>query len=94
MMVDYHDFTSKDMPKVERNQLGVGDIWINAAECPQCGEVVRSRNRHDFRYCQCGTLAVDGGSFYLKRMISKGYTFDDIIEHSESFSDVAQSDEE
>jgi hypothetical protein len=40
-------------------------VW--AVECPKCHEVIWSRHRHDFRYCKCGAVYVDGGRDYLKR---------------------------
>lgn len=83
-MIDYHDFTAKGTPQAERKKLNVGDIWINAAECSSCGEVVRSRNRHDFRYCKCGKIAVDGGSNYCKRL-GEGF-----IDRSEMFEDCGE----
>lgn len=65
-ITDYHDFLSISTSKYEREKLGIGDIWINAIVCLSCGDYVRSRNRHDFRYCTCGSIAVDGGSFYQR----------------------------
>jgi hypothetical protein len=71
MTFDYHLFTIPSTPKFAREKLGIGPIYSNAARCLQCGEVVRSRNRHDFRSCSCGTLTVDGGSWYAKRIGDK-----------------------
>lgn len=86
-MIDYHDFTTIDTPLAERRRLGVGDIWINAARCLRCDEVVRSRNRHDFRACKCGAIMVDGGSWYSRRVFND----DKPLWRDESvpFSDVA-----
>tara|TARA_R110002167_G_scaffold54093_3_gene154407 strand:+ start:3994 stop:4329 length:336 start_codon:yes stop_codon:yes gene_type:complete len=42
-------------------------IVKNAVECKKCGEVVESRHRHDFLYCHCGAISVDGGTDYLRR---------------------------
>lgn len=42
-------------------------IIKNAAECLKCGDVVESKHVHDFRFCKCGAIAVDGGHEYLKR---------------------------
>jgi len=88
-ILDYHDFTTIDTPKEERDKKNVGDIWINAAQCLLCGEVVRSRNRHDYRYCKCGNVAVDGGSMYIKRSYKEPDTFKDIVV---LFSDVKTDD--
>ena len=81
MPTDYHDFTTKNTPKSERNRLGVGHIWINAVTCNRCGNTIRSKNRHDFVWCSCGSVAVDGGSWYCKRVgldfTEKSEVFDD-----------------
>lgn len=44
----------------------------NAAECGECGDVIESRHRHDFVWCSCGNLAVDGGLDYAKRLFGNG----------------------
>ena len=38
---------------------------ITAAQCPNCGDILFSRARHDFRTCTCGDTSVDGGRSYL-----------------------------
>ena len=43
-------------------------IILNAVYCIKCKEVVESTHRHDFRYCSCGAVAVDGGKAYLRRV--------------------------
>lgn len=39
---------------------------INAIKCPTCGDIIYSRARHDFRWCGCGEVAIDGGFEYSK----------------------------
>lgn len=39
---------------------------INAYRCPKCGSTVYSRSRHDYRWCPCETIAVDGGLDYTR----------------------------
>lgn len=82
-VTDYHDWTYRSTPKKKRKQLSVGDIYLNAAICKKCDYFIRSRNRHDMVYCKCGTVAVDGGSFYQK---ITGYTQAIII--TEYYDDV------
>jgi hypothetical protein len=43
-------------------------IVCNQIKCNKCGDTPFSRNRHDFRYCKCGAVAVDGGQEYLRRV--------------------------
>ena len=39
---------------------------IKAIKCKKCGDTIYSRNTHDFHYCSCKTVAVDGGFDYLR----------------------------
>jgi hypothetical protein len=43
-------------------------IVQNAIRCKKCGDLVASEHRHDFRWCKCKSVAVDGGHDYLKRV--------------------------
>jgi hypothetical protein len=42
-------------------------IISNSIRCRKCGDVIYSASRHDFKYCSCKSVAVDGGMDYLKR---------------------------
>ena len=44
-------------------------IILNAARCKLCDEVIYSKYQHDFKFCKCGAVAVDGGTAYIKRAI-------------------------
>lgn len=39
---------------------------IQALKCKKCGDIIFSRSRHDFRYCSCGAIFVDGGFDYFR----------------------------
>jgi hypothetical protein len=54
-------------------------IISNKAKCLKCGDIIESTYRHDFRYCSCRTIFVDGGHSYLRR----GGDFDYLEELSE-----------
>jgi hypothetical protein len=84
-MTDYQEFTTKQTTKSDRRRLGVGDIWLNSAQCKQCKEIIRSRNQHHFVTCSCGAVSVDGGSWYRKRSLRDGAGFEDL---SEMYDDV------
>lgn len=43
-------------------------ILRNAIECLKCHETIVSGHVHDFRYCSCKAVAVDGGPEYLRRL--------------------------
>lgn len=42
-------------------------IITNKIRCKKCGDVIESTHRHDFKFCKCGAVAVDGGKDYLRR---------------------------
>lgn len=43
-------------------------IRVNKIRCKRCGDVIESRYRHDFKFCRCRSVAVDGGFDYLRRV--------------------------
>lgn len=42
-------------------------IIKNCIKCKCCGDIIESTSVHDFKFCSCGKVAVDGGRSYLKR---------------------------
>ena len=42
-------------------------IKINKIRCKRCGDIIESKTAHDFKFCKCGAVAVDGGKEYLRR---------------------------
>lgn len=86
---DYHTLCTPSTSKADRRKLDIGDIYSNAAKCLSCLEVVRSKNRHDFTSCSCGTLTVDGGSWYAKR-IGDRTKWEDMVVY---FNDAKERDE-
>ncbi len=55
----------------------------NCAKCLVCGDVVESKHCHDFRWCKCGNMAVDGGLAYLKRSAKKMDMVEDCSEYED-----------
>lgn len=49
----------------------------NRAKCLLCGDVIESFHVHDFKWCKCGALGVDGGRDYARRLF---HNSDDIEE--------------
>ena len=43
-------------------------IKRNIAQCMKCNDIIESYHRHDFVGCSCGTIYVDGGKDYLRRV--------------------------
>ena len=39
---------------------------VNCIVCPSCKDVIYSRARHDFHFCSCGEIAIDGGFEYMR----------------------------
>ena len=46
-------------------------IRNNKIKCKKCGDIIESIDVHDFKWCSCGTVAVDGGREYLRRVGNK-----------------------
>ena len=43
-------------------------IKCNKIQCKLCDDIIESKSVHDFRWCKCGMVAVDGGKDYLRRV--------------------------
>lgn len=66
-------------------------IKRNAIRCNHCGDEIESVHVHDFRWCSCGSVFVDGGREYLRR----GYRdstadFEDLAEWEDVAGDHTQ----
>lgn len=42
-------------------------IIHNRIRCKLCGDIIESEYTHDFKFCKCGAVAVDGGKEYIRR---------------------------
>lgn len=50
-----------------KNKDELGDVLkVDGVYCKKCEDVIYSAHVHDFHYCHCGAVAVDGGREYLK----------------------------
>ena len=54
-------------------------ILVNKIQCKKCKDIIESKYVHDFKWCVCRNIAVDGGLEYLRRVGN----LEDIIELSE-----------
>jgi hypothetical protein len=43
-------------------------IKHNKIRCLKCNDVIESLYGHDFKWCKCRSVAVDGGKEYLRRL--------------------------
>lgn len=57
-----------DEAEFRGNETPAKQILVNRIKCKKCGDVIESRSCHDFKYCSCGAVAVDGGYDYLRRL--------------------------
>jgi len=46
-------------------------ILSNKIRCNFCQDTIKSKHRHDFVFCSCGAVAVDGGKDYLRRVFNE-----------------------
>lgn len=44
------------------------EIISNKIKCKKCGDIIESKSTNDYKRCSCGTVAIDGGKDYLKRI--------------------------
>ena len=65
--------------KYTQNNLTNNKILINKIQCKKCKDIIESKYVHDFKWCSCKSVAVDGGLEYLRRVGN----IEDIIELSE-----------
>lgn len=77
------EINSIELEYIESDKF-VGDIkkWVvdmnkriirNAAQCSKCHDVIESFDRHDFKFCKCEAIFVDGGHDYLRHGGSPEY---------------------
>ncbi|OAM76025.1 DUF7695 domain-containing protein [Devosia elaeis] len=58
--------------------MNYDDIIIrNSVRCLDCRDEIVSVHRHDFKYCRCGNVAVDGGDQYLRRVYKADARWED-----------------
>ena len=55
-------------------------ILRNSAKCLKCGDEVESKHVHDFQWCSCKNIAVDGGHWYTKRCAEDFTAYQDTSE--------------
>lgn len=43
-------------------------IIENKAQCKKCQDIIESKDTNDLKGCSCGSITVDGGLDYIKRL--------------------------
>ena len=74
------------------NNMKYKKIIKNKIKCKKCGDVIESIHHHDFKFCKCCVVAVDGGHDYLRRCGNiDGYEELSVTEDVEIDFDLARS---
>ena len=63
-------------------------VEVNKAQCKLCNDIIESYSGHDFKYCKCGEIAVDGGRNYIRRVAGN---LNNIIELSVTHEEERES---
>lgn len=42
-------------------------IIKNRIRCKHCNDIIESKSVHDFKFCSCRKVTIDGGHEYLQR---------------------------
>lgn len=66
----YRGLCPQGTPEAIRRKYNIGDIFLNQVKCLSCGDVITSQNQHDFVWCSCKNVAVDGGSWINRRLFN------------------------
>ena len=62
-------------------------LICNKIKCNQCGAIIESTHVHDFKWCPCHSVAVDGGHNYAKRCYTENATWTELSEWEEDAKD-------
>ena len=62
-------------------------IIKNSVKCNLCGDIIVSESVHDFKFCKCGAVSVDGGNDYLRRTYKNPDDYTELSEYEETESD-------
>ena len=56
----------------------------NAIRCNNCKDIIESKHTHDFKFCKCGMVGIDGGLNYTRRIFKNSPNdFTDLSEWGE-----------
>lgn len=53
-------------------------ITTNKVRCDLCQDEIESTYTHDFKWCSCGNVAVDGGKEYMRRLYQNKEAYTDL----------------
>ena len=61
-----------------------GRIFENKVQCAKCLDFLVSRRVHDFVSCRCGSVSIDGGTEYLRRIYQDERDFIELTTYEEA----------
>lgn len=65
--------------------INAKNLIKNAVKCLKCNDIIESKHVHDFRYCSCRNIAVDGGTEYTRRIGNiTGGTWEELSEYADA----------
>lgn len=64
-------------------------VVTNKAQCRLCDDIIESFHGHDFKFCKCGEIFVDGGKRYIRRGAKD---LSNIIDLSETYEETYEAD--
>ena len=64
-------------------------LILNRVLCLLCDDLIISKHGHDFVMCSCGSVGVDGGNNYQRR-IGEDYNMIDLSIYSDKFEDFRE----
>jgi hypothetical protein len=67
-------------------------LTLNRAKCRSCGDILTSTHRHDFKWCKCENIAVDGGLAYIRRAYNDSLSIEEMSEYRDKTLAEAQAD--
>ena len=73
-------------------KVKVEKIVRNAVKCLKCGDIIESKHRHDFVFCSCERIFVDGGKDYFRRGFDSVENFTDLSETIEVIEEITSED--
>lgn len=64
-------------------------VIVNKVRCKKCNDIIESKHSHDFKYCHCGEIFIDGGNEYQRygwalKTPSEGSSAEEYIDFSYS----------
>lgn len=69
-------------------------IIVSKVHCKKCNEIIESKHRPDYKSCECGSISIDGGTYYQQFSFPNGATSDEFIEFSYSvYEDILTESE-